>query len=166
MCNLLINQYGSWESGTVSDNNLYDKRSRQSDVSWIEETFWLSSFFKIMSDANQNSGLNFNITDITPMQLTRYVAPDGHYDFHLDSNGHTKNPDGVVRKLSMTILLNDSKDFEGGQLEFFTTNKPHPVNLEKGDVVIFPSFYLHRVTPVKKGTRYSLVGWVTGEPFK
>ena len=36
----------------------------------------------------------------------------------------------------------------------------------QGSVIVFPSFVWHRVTPVTKGTRYSLVLWTCGQPFR
>ena len=73
-----------------------------------------------------------------------------------------------VRKLSMTVLLNES--FEGGDFEFASYGKEEstitPLEMKQGDVVVFPSFMEHRVAPITKGIRYSLVTWFLGPPFK
>ena len=60
----------------------------------------------------------------------------------------------------MSIILND--DFEGGDFEIYGEESELP----KGSVIVFPSFIEHRVAPVIKGTRYSLVAWFVGPPFK
>ena len=68
-----------------------------------------------------------------------------------------------VRKLSMTLLLNDPSKFEGGNLEIAEKKMSH---MKQGHAAIFASFLQHRVTPVTKGVRKSLVVWFSGEPFK
>ena len=103
------------------------------------------------------------------LQLTRYVAPAGHYDFHIDGNGYTRPPNNnLVRKLSASVLLTDPKNFEGGEFEFkFGNNSTDfTVDMDKGDIILFPSYILHRIRPVTKGTRYSLVIWACGKPLR
>jgi len=79
---------------------------------------------------------------------------------------------GKTRKLSLTLQLSDPKDYSGGELEFdMTVNKNKPYrevlkNKPQGTIVVFPSFIEHRVKPVKKGIRYSLVNWSCGQPWK
>ena len=85
----------------------------------------------------------------------------------MDGNGYfSTRDDGLVRKLSMTCLLNDPKDFEGGNFMFRASNEEYSVDLNKGDVIIFPSYLLHKVSQVTKGSRCSLVVWALGEPFR
>ena len=73
----------------------------------------------------------------------------------------------------MTCCLSDEKDYEGGELEFQFRNQDDPTLtrtcteiLPRGSIVVFPSFVWHRVKPVTKGTRYSLVIWNLGYPFR
>jgi PKHD-type hydroxylase len=81
---------------------------------------------------------------------------------------------GKVRKLSLTINLNSPGDYEGGNLKFDfgmhceKENRFHECEeiRPQGSMVVFPSFVDHCVTPVTKGTRYSLVLWTLGEPWK
>ena len=84
-----------------------------------------------------------------------------------------KNQRGKTRKLSMTINLTDPTTYKGGRMQFeFPKVSKEPVVREcvparaQGSVIVFPSFILHRVTPVTEGTRYSLVAWFLGEPFR
>jgi PKHD-type hydroxylase len=73
------------------------------------------------------------------------------------------------------LLLNDPSEFEGGDMEFYF-NKDDPQKKRKivkckqldkaGSLVVFPSYAWHRVRPVTKGVRYSLVMWHNGYPFR
>ena len=97
------------------------------------------------------------------LQFTQYVAPTGKYDSHID-----KSFGAQIRKLSIVIQMSNSEDYEGGDFEILTSGetRPKPMNREIGTLIAFPSYILHRVTPVTKGVRNSLVGWITGAPFK
>jgi PKHD-type hydroxylase len=87
---------------------------------------------------------------------------------------HTRNPNhvGKIRKLSMTLNLNAPNDYEGGVLNFDfgpqETKRYHECTeiAPQGSLIVFPSFIYHQVTPVTQGTRYSLVLWALGPPFK
>jgi hypothetical protein len=86
----------------------------------------------------------------------------------------TDNPKlvGKIRKLSVTVSLNDPKEYTGGNLRFDLG--PHRKDRyhickeirPQGSIVVFPSHLYHQVTPVKTGTRYSLVAWNLGKPFQ
>ena len=166
ICDLLIS-LGDWESGTVSTGaNEYGvvKDLRESDITWISDNFWMSTFFGFFKSINFES-FKFELNSIEPLQLTRYKAPTNHYDFHIDGDGFNVREGAInTRKLSMSVLLNDN--FEGGVFQYHTTQKPTDVHLRKGDILVFPSYYLHRVKPVTKGTRYSLVSWALGPKLK
>ena len=129
-----------------------------------------------METANEKAGWKFDITKCENLQLTRYKE-GGFYNFHIDGQGdhlavYTSNNlrKGLCRKLSMTIVLNS--DYEGGQFQFSSYKNEKciiaiPPNLEKtGSIIVFPSFIEHRVAPITKGVRYSLVVWFLGPPFK
>ena len=164
VCDEILKNYTDFGDGLIHGGELSD--TRKSGVCWIDEPFYKNLFFDIISRANCDSGLNFNLESLENLQLTRYVAPDGHYDFHIDSDGHSrKNVNDSVRKLSMSCLLSDSSEFEGGSFQMQTGDTPYDVELKKGDIVIFPSYKLHRVSPVTKGVRHSLVAWAHGSAF-
>tara|TARA_Y100000590_G_scaffold269472_1_gene302590 strand:- start:4317 stop:4961 length:645 start_codon:yes stop_codon:yes gene_type:complete len=95
------------------------------------------------------------------LQFTRYEAPGQHYDWHIDRGMATGQ-----RKMSLTVQLSDSEDYEGGDLQLRFGKEPIIGRRDLGTMTMFPSYTLHRVTPVTKGTRYSLVGWISGPPFK
>ena len=95
------------------------------------------------------------------LQLTRYSESD-FFDWHLDFGAGEIS----ARKLSMTIQLSDPDEYEGGDLQFMINQKVVSAPREKGTIIIFPSFIIHRVTPITKGTRQSIVGWVSGPPYR
>ena len=103
------------------------------------------------------------MTITEPAQFTEYPK-GGFYDWHIDTEincGH----EPPVRKISMTILLSDASEFEGGDLEFMTKDS-NPPQLMQGQAIFFNSMIRHRVAKVKKGMRRSLVMWFGGPPFK
>ena len=164
ICDEVLKNYNNFGDGLIQDGKLSD--NRKSGVCWIDEPFYKKLFFDIISRANCDSGLNFNLESLENLQLTRYVAPDGHYNFHIDSDGHSRrNVNESVRKLSMSCLLSDSSEFEGGSFQMQTGDTPYDVELKKGDIVIFTSYKLHRVSPVTKGVRHSMVAWGHGRAF-
>ena len=130
-----------------------------------------------MKEANERAGWKYDIRSAENMQITRYKK-GGFYNFHKDGRSDhlsaydqpdNKFKHGHVRKLSMTVLLND--DYEGGEFQFATYDKEecviHIPEFNKiGSIVVFASDVEHRVAPVTTGIRYSLVTWFSGPPFK
>jgi len=154
-----------------------DKKRRISDISWTTEQWVIDLVWPYMLAANENSGWNFDITAVESMQITKYKT-GSFYTWHRDGPSDCLSvynlPDnkfmhGKVRKLSMTILLNGN--YQGGEFQFAHYNKLEnkvetPDFKNAGSVIVFPSFMEHQVAPVTKGTRYSLVAWFVGPPFK
>jgi PKHD-type hydroxylase len=103
---------------------------------------------------------NFNLTSLETLQYAEYDV-DGHFTWHCD--GDLKSDTNDSRKLSFSLLLSD--DYEGGDLELFYGPEPKKIPVKKNQMVFFPSTTLHRVTPVTKGVRKSLVGWIHGPDF-
>jgi PKHD-type hydroxylase len=158
-------------------NNL--KKTRNSNIIWMNERWIYKEIQPYVEMANKNAGWNFDVNSSEFCQFTKYSL-NQHYEWHQDCwEKPYENTDpflnGKVRKLSVTVNLSNPDDYEGGQLEFdFKNNNPNkknkPVICEgiapKGSLVVFPSFVWHRVKPVTKGVRYSLVIWNLGYPFK
>jgi PKHD-type hydroxylase len=88
-------------------------------------------------------------------------SPGGKYGRHIDSA-----PGTLIRKLSFTVQLSEPEDYKGGDLCLYLGDKAEVMKKEQGFVALFPSYVLHEVKPVTQGTRYSLVSWITGKPFK
>jgi len=142
-----------------------DTKKRTTTISWIpfkEMTEMYSQIEATMQTSNLNHFGFENMKITEPAQFTEYPK-GGFYDWHmdLDINGTHEPP---VRKISMTILLSDPSTFKGGNLEFMEKNKVP--ELKQGQAIFFASFIRHRVAPVTKGIRRSLVMWFGGTPFK
>ena len=97
------------------------------------------------------------------LQYTIYDSSNAHYTWHVD---HGDGTGPSPRKLSLVLQLSDPCDYEGGDLEILTSPEPMKINKQKGLVAAFPSYVLHRVTPVTRGIRKTLVVWLTGPRFK
>lgn len=99
-----------------------------------------------------------------PFQYGEYRADkNGHYTWHVDTTARFNG--GHVRKLSFSLGLSHRHEYEGGNLEIKYGQESFKYKIGKGDMVIFPSWQLHRVTPVTKGIRKTLVGWGRGPNF-
>tara|TARA_R110000787_G_scaffold19468_1_gene58371 strand:+ start:1398 stop:2048 length:651 start_codon:yes stop_codon:yes gene_type:complete len=188
-------KYGLSEKENMARTGGYDKnkklskkqinnmqKKRKSDVVWLSEEWIYKEIQPYVHIANKNAGWNFEWNRSEACQFTKYKL-NQYYDWHCDSwhspyNKPGKPDHGMVRKLSVTCQLTDGLEYKGGDLEFDFRNydpplrneKYHviktPKTLSKGSVVVFPSFLWHRVKPVTEGTRYSLVVWNIGYPFK
>jgi len=175
---------GGYGDRELSKQEIKDmKRKRNSDLVWLNETWIYKELHPYIHQANKSAGWNFEWDRSESCQFTKYKL-NQYYDWHCDSwdkpYDKPNNPEehGKIRKLSMTCQLTDGSEYEGGELEFdFKNYDPHMRDeskhlvkakeiLPKGSIIVFPSFVWHRVKPVTKGTRYSLVMWNLGYPFK
>ena len=134
-----------------------------------EHTNWIFQRMNGVIQSINERWYGFDLNGYDAFQFTQYDGSKlGKYDWHADIGYWDNLPQEMIepRKLSLSLLLND--DFEGGEFQFNvgTEAKPGSVNLKKGEIVAFPSWVLHRVTPVTKGIRNSLVIWVTGPKFR
>jgi len=163
---------------TTNDVNPTKKSDRRSKVSWLEDNWIYDIFSPYLNQANESAGWNFKLDWFEPIQFTKYLATEkGHYNWHVDIGRPYENNKsdwaGKQRKLSAVISLSDPNDYEGGDFEFnfknkqpgLDTNWPLPELKTQGSIVVFPSYHWHRVKPVTKGHRYSLVVWCLGERF-
>lgn len=149
----------------VVDEENTDK-FRKSNIKWLPyDSKWEWVIDRIMSqvvEAN-NAIWKFELNSIIDnIQYTEYEGNGGHYDWHLDIG-----PGKIShRKISIVIQLSDESDYVGGDLELMTGSEHVTVPRGKGNVVIFPSFLLHRVVPLTSGNRKSLVLWVGGGQYR
>jgi PKHD-type hydroxylase len=151
-----------WEEGLTYDK---DRSVRKTKVMFKNDQWLYDYFWPYMESANINAMWNLHISICEQMQIGLY-PPGGHYDFHIDGNGFDKinsnnNLDGTTRKISMVCWLND--DYEGGEFVFWE-GQHTPLKPPKGTIMFFPSWTMHKVNPVTKGERYSLVAWFRGNP--
>jgi PKHD-type hydroxylase len=144
-----------------------DDDVRRTNISWITPNLMTEFIFKKISksviDLN-NQFYRYDIDELEDLQFSEYTAEDqGMYGAHSDT-GY----DILTRKLSVSIQLSDPEDYDGGDLNFyrFHFRAPATAPKQKGSVIVFPSFVIHEVTPVTRGTRYSLVTWVAGPQLR
>lgn len=142
---------------------------RSTKVAWVGAKPELQHIWDklagVMAEVNSRF-FHFDITGFhEPMQLGLYTeSQQGHYDWHTDAAPSDK---GVPRKLSMAMLLSDPSEFEGGEFQVKTsTDSVQTLETLKGRAWFFPSYTLHRVAPVTKGMRRSLVLWAGGPAFR
>ena len=159
------------------------QKKRKSDIVWLNDNWIYKEIQPFISAANKLADWNFDWDYSENCQFTKYSVGQ-YYGWHCDSfpKPYNKSNDinlhGKIRKLSVTISLTDPDEYEGGNLEFdfrnqvdWETNKKQGIKecteiRPKGSIIVFPSFVWHRVTPVTRGTRYSLVIWSLGKPFR
>ena len=162
-------------SPLLNKNKTY-KKIRNSDVCFFLNTPWINRLIDpYIHNANQNAGWNFKLNTSEDFQFTKYGIKQ-HYDWHQDSfkqvyvQGHKY--EGMTRKVSVSVVLTDQKEYVGGSLDIAYQNSHKSIktlkfnNLEVGSILVFPSFLWHKVESIKKGNRYSLVGWYIGEALQ
>jgi len=153
-------QQAEIDRGEVFSGDGNDVRS--SRVGWLTGDLELQLLlYRYVDLANREWG--FNVWNQADIQYTEYHASeDGHYTWHHDVNFLSDRH----RKISVTLQLSSPLDYEGGDFEFAEQESPDFSAKEKGTVLVFPSFYHHRVTQVTKGTRKSLVAWFEGPVWR
>lgn len=155
--------------GGAGDKMRIDESIRANQVAWIGSKPELQHIWEKLANAVAEVNRRYFHFDLTgfhePMQLGLYTEQQqGHYDWHTDAAPSDNN---VPRKLSMAMLLSDPSEFEGGEFQVkITTDAAQTLETLKGRAWFFPSYTLHRVAPVTKGVRRSLVLWVGGPAFR
>ena len=178
-----IARTGGFDKKKLSKEDVKNiQRKRKSDLVWLNDLWIYKELHPYIREANVKAGWNFDWERSESCQFTKYKL-NQYYDWHCDSwdkpYDRPNSPEhGKIRKLSMTCQLTDGSEYTGGELEFdFRNYDPHMRDeskhrvqckeiLPKGSIIVFPSFVWHRVKPVTRGTRYSLVVWHLGYPFK
>tara|TARA_Y100000401_G_scaffold68377_1_gene54786 strand:- start:631 stop:1296 length:666 start_codon:yes stop_codon:yes gene_type:complete len=170
---------GTMKKGAIK--NLQKKR--KSEIVWMNDKWIYNEIHPFIHQANRDSGWNFDWDFSESCQFTKYGVGQ-HYGWHCDSwdkpydKPDDPNSHGKIRKLSVTVSLSDPSEYDGGNLEFdfrnqvdWERNKKSKIKecteiRPRGSIIVFPSFVWHRVNPVTRGTRYSLVIWNLGLPFR
>ena len=151
--------------GTSQPEGKQDTEKRITTISWIPFKK-LPEMYQILETlVHRTNGNHFGFDGIQlaePAQYTHYPV-GGFYEWHTDNDVIGKN-EPPVRKISMTLLLSSPNEFEGGDLELMDQGKS--AKLKQGQAVFFASFIPHRVIPVTRGERKSLVMWFGGPSFR
>ena len=156
-------QVGNAELGTL-DSTIYNNRN----IAYLppdNNTKWLyEKLEKLVIQANKEL-FNFSITQVTDLiHYVIYPENGGHLDWHMDVGKLGVNR----RKLALTVQLSDPTEYDGGEFEIWFGSKEKFITVprQKGDVIIFPTFLMHRIKPITRGQRKALVFWTGGEPFR
>ena len=150
------------QAGTAGGS--VDPQYRSSSIVWLANTpanRWVyDKVAMFVREANKQC-FGFELTGFGEDAQVSTYHPGDHYDWHVDVG--RQQP---WRKVSVSIQLSADDAYSGGDLELQYGRVPKKMPREQGTVVVFPSFLLHRITPVTSGTRQSLVVWVSGVPFR
>jgi len=176
-----LGRTGGFEKENLSKEELKNlKKKRDSNIVWLNDKWIYKEIQPYIHEANKLAGWNFDWDFSETCQFTKYKI-NQYYGWHCDSweipynNQNEPQKYGKIRKLSVTCSLSDPSEYKGGELEFNFNNPEYSEKqnirqckeiLPKGSICIFPSFVWHRVKPIKKGTRYSLVLWNLGYPYR
>ena len=142
-----------------------DTKTRTSHISWIPFKTMQPMDKKIEQIMKATNGNHFGFDGMQITEMAQYTEyPEGgFYEWHVDNDVNCAH-EPPVRKISMTCLLSPESEFEGGDLELMAEGKI--AKLKQGHAIFFASFIRHRVKPVTRGRRQSLVMWFGGTPFK
>jgi len=141
---------------------------RRADLSWLDDipqaSWVMDRMMRLVAQANRES-FGFDLDEFAESpQVARYGAERAaHFDWHSDIGAGAL---AQKRKLTVVVQLSDPGDYAGGVLEVWPDSTIRTAPRDRGTAVIFPSFALHRVTPVTHGTRWSLTLWSHGPAFR
>ena len=155
----LVGNYEGIKGGVL------DTKTRTSHISWIPFKTMQPMYKKIEQIMKATTGNHFGFDGMQITEMAQYTEyPEGgFYEWHVDNDVNFQH-EPPVRKISMTCLLSPESEFEGGDLELMAEGKI--AKLKQGHAIFFASFIRHRVKPVTRGRRQSLVMWFGGTPFK
>ena len=166
-----------WEDGLVldpSDGNYKQLDNwRKTKHKWVEVDRWESGFIWYYLERLNRQYFKYQLDhyDSGLLQYTKYEE-GFHYDWHVDESRGSVDPltsekINCVRKLSFTLQLSESSDYDGGDLIFqdFATGQQTTSSRERGSLIVFDSRVRHKISPVTRGTRHALVGWIVGDPW-
>ena len=171
-CQMIINagkkepkQNASVGSKDNIKGGVIDTKTRTSHISWIPFKKMPEMYRDIEKIMKQTNGNHFGFDGMQITEMAQYTEyPEGgFYDWHVDNDVNCAH-EPPVRKISMTCLLSPESEFEGGDLELMAEGKT--TKIKQGHAIFFASFIRHRVTPIIRGNRKSLVMWFGGPPFK
>lgn len=148
----------------VNEQLSIERKIRSSYTSWINinELEKISVKLNTLIDTVNNTHWRFKINYIGESSIISYINTDDNYDWHID---WYSNPDSCNRKITVIVQLSGKNEYEGCELEIKNGNGSFFFSKQKGSIVVFPSFLLHRVTKLISGKRHVLVLWYYGDSF-
>ena len=167
----MVNQIESltYKKASLAYNREVDSTTRRSEVAWMAWDEWIPGIIHNMMYSANKEYFHYDIDYFdSRIQSTIYNGKNkDYYNWHIDTAGHMRKIEGMERKLSCSFLLSDPNEYEGGEFQMHYFNGVHQsLKVEKGTAIIFPAWLPHRVRPVTKGKRISLVAWMEGPMFR
>ena len=166
-----IDEYASHqqlESGgsyaSTLDGEKQPMKTRSTMIHWMTNEKYKNSLLPIYQQISyivrkiNDSMWGYSYTGYEPFQYSEYKIGD-HFDWHIDQNQFTGTE---IRKISFSLGLSNKNEYEGGDLIIKSSDQENNYKLDRGDIVVFPSWMLHKVTPITKGKRRVVVGWGEG----
>lgn len=173
LCDAILDGLGpDWVEGSVAtgsddifqtfEKNEEKRRVEMQRLPVDDNMFPLGLILRAAAELNSNY-FHFDVRGIMQSDfpwMLRYSA--GRSDFYV---AHTDVGDSLsTRKLSFVIQMTEPDEYDGGELQFM--QGPANVATEKGWMTVFPSYRVHQVTPVTRGVRHAIVGWIHGPAFR
>lgn len=164
-CDAILAKFlpGELRPGLLMQQEAADVSVRKSAIRFVpcnDDDMWIFNRLREVATL-VNQGLGFELRGFDEgFQLARYAEGE-FYHWHADLGAGAS----ARRKLSLVVQLTAPADYAGGELEFF----PNPIRapLDRGSVIVFPSYVPHRVLPVTRGVRHSIASWIAGAtPFR
>jgi PKHD-type hydroxylase len=166
-------------SSKVSGNELLSNH-RKSKIAWFQKNqhsklHLLFDKLNLVIEKINDEYYNYDLNGYPVIQYTTYNGNElDHYEYHVDmhignnieSHGDIWLKYGDTRKLSLSLILSDSQSYEGGNFTMRVGESEFEIEQKRGRIIFFPSFILHKVHPVTKGIRKSVVAWVEGPKFR
>jgi PKHD-type hydroxylase len=164
--------YQTEKAAVVGEDDIEQtEKIRKSKIKFYSrntENYWIFEKINTIASMINEIYYNYNLNGYSEFQYTEYHASElGEYTWHMDML-HGQNKFNTTRKLSMVMCLSDpEKDFVGGEFQINNgnQNEPETVMMQRGRMIFFPSYMIHRVKPVTSGIRKSIVIWITGPKF-
>ena len=151
---------------SVVKGGIVNESARISKTHWIHTDHWIAA---VMAHFVREANNNFFKFDLTcwseKIQYTVYGGKGSKYCWHQDTLASAYR-ENEVRKLSISLLLSDPEDYEGGEFQLLSAGQMSSYRVSKGTAIVFPSSVVHRVRPLKSGIRRSLVGWYGGPGWR
>ena len=160
----LLNVEG-FDATTEIDASKKDHAVRNTFVRFAPEWHWFNGIlYQAGIEANSKMNWKFDINQRETIQFAEYKN-NQHYNWHMDT--FLMSGKATDRKVTVVCVMSNPEEYVGGSLQIKDlVGEVHAPELKKGDVIVFPSFLIHRVTPVAAGTRYSAALWLSGPAFK
>lgn len=167
ICDEIIKEFDTlqnYNKGVVGTDGRELKSVRNVYLKKVPKSHWLNGFIHYFGVDSNCENFNYKIDYLGQVDFLKYTE-GMFYKLHCDVSPIVSCP-SHNRKLTIIIQLSDESDYVGGDIEIFGNFlEKYKITKKKGSIIVFPSNLPHCVKKIKKGVRYSLVGWMTGPPF-